>query len=218
MRIMPQNHKSNMLKDMQGRYYIYSLFKIYYQGDWEEIRKALQAVEYYQDDNSQSPEPSINSLLKRLSDLNSVMDENSIYEYNKLFVGPGKLLAPPFESSYRNKLGLVMQEETMAVRNFYKEIGVEVKEKNSIPDDHLVLELECICYLLAQAAEQLEKGLIASPNEYLVLYKMFFAQHIKPWLYEHCNDILHHGVNPFCRGMAEIFKQFLQGEERQNEK
>ena len=201
---------------METRYYIYSLFKIYYQGDWQAIDKALQAVNDHQDDNGQSAEPLINGLLKKISKINLVMDENSIYEYNKLFVGPGKLLASPFESSYRNQLGLVMQDETVAVRNFYKKIGVEVKGKNGVPDDHLALELEFICYLLAQAAKQIDKEQSASPNEYLLLYKLFFVQHIKPWVYEHCNDVLLHGVNPFCHGMAEIFKEFLEGEEGQN--
>ncbi|WP_378955087.1 molecular chaperone [Pelosinus sp. sgz500959] len=211
---MLQNHKFNMLKELETRYCIYSLFKKYYQGDWQEIGQALQAASGHQNDHWQGAEPVFNRLLKKLSEMSLVIDENSVYEYNKLFVGPGKLLAPPFESSYRNKLGLVMQEETLAVRNFYKKIGVEVKAKNSIPDDHLVLELEFICYLLAQAAKKTESEHIEAPNEYLILYKLFFIEHIKPWLYEHCNDVLQHAVNPFCLGMAEIFEEFLQGEER----
>jgi TorA maturation chaperone TorD len=215
MRIMLQNPKFNMVKEIETRYYIYSVFKTYYQGDWQQIGQVLQAANEHQDDNWQDAEPTFHPLLKKIAEMNLVMDENSIYEYNKLFVGPGKLLASPFESSYRNKSGLVMQEETLAVRNFYKKIGVEVKEKNSMPDDHLFLELEFICYLLAQAAKQVENGHIASSNEYLMLYQLFFVLHIKPWLHEHCKDVLYHGVNPFCRGMAEILEQFLQQEERE---
>ena len=216
MEIMQQNPRSNMLEELETRYYIYSLFKIYYKGDWLEISKALQTARDHQDDHCQSTESANQQLLKKIAEMSLVMDEKSIYEYNKLFVGPGKLLASPFESSYRNQLGLVMQEETLAVRNFYKKIGVEVKEKNNMPDDHLVLELECICYLLAQAAKQIEREQVQSTNDYIILYRIFFVEHIQPWLYEHCKDILQYGVNPFCRGMAEIFQQFLQGEEREN--
>ena len=188
--IMRQSPKFNMLKELETRYYIYNLFKTYYQGDWQEIGQALQAAKCHREDYCQGSELSLSPILKKIAEMNLVLDENSIYEYNKLFVGPGKLLASPFESSYRNKLGIVMQEETLAVRNFYKKVGVEVKQKNGIPDDHLVLELEFICYLLAQAAKQVQRQEIASSNEYLILYKTFFVEHIKPWLYEHCNDIL----------------------------
>ncbi|MBC8016496.1 MAG: molecular chaperone TorD family protein [Sporomusaceae bacterium] len=212
---MLQNPKFKMLKELETCYYVYSLFKTYYQGDWQKISQALQAAAYHQGDHLQGAESTDNPLLKKIAEMNLVLDENSIYEYNKLFVGPGKLLAPPFESSYRNQLGLVMQEETLAVRKFYAKIGVEVKDKNSIPDDHLMLELEFICYLLAEAVKQVEKEQIPSAKEYLLLYSMFFAEHIKPWVYEHCNDVLQHGLNPFCRGMAELLKEFLQREERE---
>ncbi len=188
--------------DLAKRYSLYSLFKQYYQGDWELARKAATAIQQY--------EP-VNDNLSSQQDQN--LDAAALFEYNRLFVGPGKLLAPPYESAYRNAQGLVMQEETLLVRQFYLQAGIEVSNKNAIPDDHLGLEFEFICYLLSREGERLQADDSSTANRYAALYQEFCQQHILSWVYQHCDDILAHGKTGLCRDTAISLVRFLQREE-----
>ena len=45
------------------------------------------------------------------------------HEYMRLFIGPEKLIAPPWESVYRSKSGLLFQENTLTVRDIYRRNG-----------------------------------------------------------------------------------------------
>ena len=78
------------------------------------------------------------------------------YDYNRLFVGPNQLLASPFESSYRNYEGNIMQQETLKVRNFYHYVGLQVADEGQFPDDHIQFELEFILHLLSDATMKIE--------------------------------------------------------------
>ncbi len=196
------NRTFNRRTDLAKRYSLYSLFKQYYQGEWELARKAAASIQQY--------EP-VNDNLSSQQD--QYLDEAACFEYNRLFVGPGKLLAPPYESAYRNAQGLVMQEETLLVRQFYLQAGIEVSSKNTIPDDHLGLELEFICYLLSREGERLQAGDTSTANRYAALYQEFCQQHILSWVYQHCDDILAHSKTQLCHDTAIVLVQFLQKEE-----
>ena len=196
------NQTFDRMMDLSKRYSLYSLFKQYYQGEWEQSSKAGATIRKYLPVNGDLS-------LENNNDL----DDEALFEYNRLFVGPAKLLAPPYESAYRNAQGLVMQEETLSVRRFYRQAGIEVGSKNAIPDDHLGLEFEFICYLLAREGQKLEEQDLITANGYATLYQDFFKQHIISWVYQHCNDILQHGKTLLCRDVAFMLIRFLQAEE-----
>lgn len=196
------NHTFDRKAELAKRYSLYSLFKQYYQGEWKLAEKAAAAIQQYLP---------VNDHLSSQQDHH--LNEAALFEYNRLFVGPGKLLAPPYESAYRNAQGLVMQEETLLVRQFYLQAGIEVSNKNAIPDDHLGLELEFICYLLSREGERLQADDSSTANRYAALYQEFCQQHILPWAYQHCDDILTHGRTGLCRDTAIAFVRFLQSEE-----
>lgn len=62
--------------------------------------------------------------------------------FNRLFVGPRALEAPPFASVYLETEPLVMSKTTLQVRKMYASIGLESPWKNKLPDDHISLELD----------------------------------------------------------------------------
>ncbi len=66
--------------------------------------------------------------------------------FNRLFVGPGHLVAPPWESVYLSEDGLLFQEETLAVRNAYRRAGLVVPERGREADDHIAFELDYMYY------------------------------------------------------------------------
>ena len=136
----------------------------------EDVRKWRQKAaiyrllaEFYAGDLSAGQEAAMRiGALLGISPLVPPVDDEGRYDFNRLFVGPQKLLAPPLESYYRNEEHLPMQEETMAVRAAYEEAGLELIAQNKIPDDHAqfefyflscLLEAEC-CYLFYALALQ----------------------------------------------------------------
>ncbi len=74
------------------------------------------------------------------------------WDFNRLFVGPGEMLAPPWESVHRSKTKLTFQEPTLQVRELYRRFGVEAPAVHREPDDHLGLELAFVATLSDQAA------------------------------------------------------------------
>ena len=75
------------------------------------------------------------------------------WDFNRLFVGPGEMLAAPWESVYRSKTKLTFQESTLQVRELYARFGVRAPAIHREPDDHLGLELAFVATLSDLAAQ-----------------------------------------------------------------
>lgn len=125
------------------------------------------------------------------------------FDFNKLFVGPNRLEASPYESSYRNKNGAVLQGETLAVRRFYETAGLVLKKKNIEPEDHIAFELEFICYLL-------DKSLINDDCFYL--YREFLKQHMFPWVEHHCELVREKTKNHLIIGISYLLQGLMEEE------
>lgn len=128
------------------------------------------------------------------------------YDFNRLFVGPNKLEASPYESSYLNQDNALMQRETLAVRSFYEMAGLEVAKKNTDPDDHLALELEFVCYLLEQGLED---------ESSLELYKEFLKKHLFVWIPTHVFVVNRKTTNSIILGISMLLEGFIN-EEKMN--
>ena len=145
--------------------------------------------------------------LKMLEEVNEIMIQTFEYDYNRLFVGPNKLLASPFESSYRNYEGNVLQQETLKVRNFYHYVGLQVANEGQIPDDHIQFELEFILHVLSDSTIQ----------DHRQLYKMFLENHLMQWVFEHCEKIVENSQHPITYAMGFLLREFLQLERKMME-
>lgn len=197
------------IENMENSFQIYSILQNYYSGSWLQKEEEWEKIrEFFVSQNYHLSNPEY----KKGISLLVPFTEEAVYDFNKLFVGPGKLLAPPYEGAYRNREGLLMQEETLRVRDFYLSVGLAVEKKNTLPDDFLGLELEFICYLLFNAAEKMAKNDLVAAEYYLNKYTDFFLTHLSRWIFNHCQDVLTFGSSQICRGMALITKGFLQWE------
>lgn len=80
------------------------------------------------------------------------------FAFNRLFVGPAALEAPPFSSVYLDGESLVMGKTTLEVRQMYGTLGLESPWRNSLPDDHISLELDAALAMnhIAERTEQIE--------------------------------------------------------------
>lgn len=146
--------------------------------------------------------------------INDVNLEDLRLEYNKLFVGPFKTLVPPFESVHRNKNGLVMQTETIQVRNAYRECGLCIKGLYHYPDDHMGAELEFMAYLGRKAYEGYKERKYSSCLFFLEKQKKFLDDHLGLWAIKFCGEVIRN-TDLLYQGVAYIMKGFLN-EEKEN--
>ncbi|MDR7236937.1 TorD/DmsD family molecular chaperone [Neobacillus drentensis] len=187
--------------DQGDRLLLYQLFWHYYRGDlmklttidWANLAELLRTMTVLCESEFG------NQAITILDEVSEETLHSFVFDYNRLFVGPNRLLASPYESTYSNFEGTIMQQETIKVRNFYHYEGLQVAEEGQYPDDHIQYELEFICYLLNQN----EKG----PD-----LKLFLENHFFKWVDKHCERIEEHSQNQLTLAFAYLLKEFLQFE------
>lgn len=77
-------------------------------------------------------------------------------DFQLLYLGPGHLEAPPYESVHLNNSGLVFEKETLEVRAFYRRFGLQLERQDKDPDDHVAIELEMLATLAIRALDALD--------------------------------------------------------------
>jgi TorA maturation chaperone TorD len=71
------------------------------------------------------------------------------YAFNRLFVGPMAVPAPPYASAWLETEPRLMGEAAMDMRALYHALGRAVPGEGTAPDDHLSFELDAALALLA---------------------------------------------------------------------
>jgi TorA maturation chaperone TorD len=130
-------------------------------------------------------------------------------DYTRLFIGPGTVLTPPWESVFFSKERLTFQESTLHVREWYRRFGLEMKKLHSEPDDHIGLELEFLAHLskLGAAASQ-ETG--KPPGELLDAQRAFLTEHVMTWAPVWCGQVRGQAKTAFYRGIALFTRGVLR--------
>lgn len=137
---------------------------------------------------------------------------NLAQDFDRLFVGPGHLLAPPWESVYLSQEKLMFGEETLAVRAFYARHGLQFVRKNKEPDDHLGLELIFLGELntkAAQAAAENKKEDLEYLNSE---QKKFITEHLLRWLPALRQDIQQNAKSRYFKGLINVVYGLLEDE------
>lgn len=176
---------------------IYKGFSKYYQGDLEAALTAIDLMD---------GEPAPICLSKEEM-------KEAEFDFNRLFVGPQRLLAPPYASVYLSEDRLIMQQETLEVRKIYAMLGLQVGEINHIPDDFLGYEL----YFLSAVLDMVTKGKDDVAEAAKELYYSFLQDHVMNWAGKHFDRVAEQAATEFNRCVNESLKQFLlheaQGED-----
>jgi putative dimethyl sulfoxide reductase chaperone len=131
------------------------------------------------------------------------------WDYTRMFIGPGKVPAPPWESIYRDVEHLHFSEETLEVREAYRKYQLAPKGLGHEPDDHIGLELDFLhrlCEMAKERAEQAdETGLVGI----LVDQKAFLDEHLLRWVPEWTRDVVKSAESEFYKGMAQLLDAYL---------
>lgn len=76
------------------------------------------------------------------------------YEFNRLFIGPEHVIAPPFASVYLEEAGILMGQSALQMRDLMHELGLCVPQEGSIPEDFLPYELDVLHILYTTKQQQ----------------------------------------------------------------
>ncbi|MCR5137639.1 MAG: molecular chaperone TorD family protein [Oscillospiraceae bacterium] len=103
-------------------------------------------------------------------------------EYMHLFVGPDKLIAPPWESVYQGEDAVLFQEVTLEVRKAYRAFGLCAEAYQRVPDDSLALELAFMSTLAERALDAFHAGDSAGVRTNLNGSAEFLRKHLLRWI------------------------------------
>lgn len=131
-------------------------------------------------------------------------------EYMRLFVGPIKFVAPPWESVYRGKEGMLFQPSTLTVRNIYKRYGMIPQGYPRVADDSLALEMAFMAELANRAVKALADGDDAALKENLSGSYDFLKVHLLYWIPKFIDRLKDAPSNHLYPQMCLILDSFLK--------
>lgn len=166
-----------------------------------------------------SSEPTTRGLTAWQRSANAAEDERAVRrDHRRLFVGPGPLLAPPYESVHRSEDRLVFEEQTRQVRAVYAHHGLAAPRLDRDPDDHIGLELDLLATLSLRAMDALEAGDPATVAELQLAQRTFLADHLLRWapglmvaIEEQADTDFYRGVGALGTGLVEHFQRWVVG-------
>lgn len=127
----------------------------------------------------------------------------------RLFVGPARLKAAPYESVYLSREGLLFEDETIAVRRFYRRFGLQVERLNRDPDDHIGLELNFLATLCLRALDALEADDPQAASAFIDGHAQFLDEHLCAWAPQFIERVGEHAQTAFYRGIAHLLEGTL---------
>ena len=128
-------------------------------------------------------------------------------DYTQLFVGPFKLLAPPYGSFYFED-SRIMGESTIDVRKWYEKEGLDVVIKDA--PDHIAMELEFMYYLVAKQTQATNEQNLQNIQLYQQKQKTFLCSHLARWVPGFAENVQKYAQTEFYMKLAQLTEMFLQ--------
>ncbi|CEG27508.1 TorD/DmsD family molecular chaperone [Bacillus sp. B-jedd] len=127
-------------------------------------------------------------------------------EFSRLFIGPGSLPAPPWESFYTSSEQNLFDEAMYKVREHYHGEDLIYEKENNEPDDHLLLEIEFMLHLISQSTKQSDQHQIA---HYLKKQNEFLMQHLGNWVKQFGEMLAESTESKLYSGAAYLAADFI---------
>ncbi|WP_170975282.1 TorD/DmsD family molecular chaperone [Martelella alba] len=127
------------------------------------------------------------------------------YEFNRLFIGPQALPAPPYASVYLEAEPQLMGKSTGEIRQLLHGLGLAVSLENRVPDDHVSYEIE-LSLLLAKLAPQ--QPVYAETLAWLV------GEHMRHWLPLFTTRVEQHARTPSLSAVSRILSLWFVDAQR----
>ncbi|WP_179038184.1 Tat proofreading chaperone DmsD [Limnobaculum xujianqingii] len=109
--------------------------------------------------------------------------------YQRLFIGPDALPAPPWGSVYLDRESVVFGNSMLDLRQWQVSLGIEVQQQQREPEDHIGLLLMLAAWLAENQPEQLSTLL---------------SDHVLPWSSRFLALLEERAEHPFYQGIAQL--------------
>lgn len=130
-------------------------------------------------------------------------------DFQRLFIGPDRLPAPPWESVYRTADRLIFEEQTLQVRQEYARMGFSAPTQYNEPEDHFGLELLFLVHLSGLGIAALEQNSTEGMDYVLEGMRRFLADHVMVWSPAFLADVIEHAQTDYYRGAALLARGTL---------
>ena len=134
-------------------------------------------------------------------------------EFARMFLGPKKLIAPPYESAYRSASSRIWGTQSAELRSFYRNVGICRDGSVNEPDDFIGFELQCAGYLLTAAQHARKAGRKDLCIFVLEQYHRLLFDHLTQWVPAFCEDVLNAEPDPFMAACARTLQAMIQREQ-----
>src|SRR5471032_1233398 len=116
--------------------------------------------------------------------------------FQRLFVGPYALPAPPWGSVYLDRESVLFGDSTLELRDWMRLHGIELHKVQAEPEDHIGLMLMMSAWLAENSPELLEE---------------FLATHLFTWVFRYLALLEQGAEHPIYQAIARLTKVTLQG-------
>lgn len=141
---------------------------------------------------SQWPWPVANGLAEQFA----IEDDEPLADaWQRLFIGPWALPAPPWGSVWLDKESVLFGDSTLALREWMRANGIGLSEQRAEPEDHFGT-------LLLLAAWLCESGQDEAFNQLL-------AWHLLPWSGRFLSVFIAGAGNPFYQALGQLAQETL---------
>ncbi|HEB12055.1 MAG TPA: dehydrogenase [Actinobacteria bacterium] len=130
-------------------------------------------------------------------------------DYVNLFIGPGMVIASPYESVYLSEKRLVFQTETIEVRRAYFKQKLVPEKLQAEPDDHIALELDFMGRLCEQIGKDLRANRLTAARKGLNTQKKFMKEHLMLWALDFSDKTQKGARDDFYVGAAKMLTGLL---------
>ncbi len=187
--------KEVVLTLMAGRAYVFSLLHKMLGAeptralmDAVSSGESLQAVSLFESGDSDAAKK-LKGVLSSCGDMDEEKLEQVKDEYTRLFIGPDKLIAAPWESVYTTKERALFQESTLAVRSWYQNYGYAPAQAPNYPDDHISLMMHFLALTTERAAACVRDDMLCGYRNMLEGQKLFEQNHLLNWVHQYADDM-----------------------------
>lgn len=135
--------------------------------------------------------------------------ETLLVEHTRLFVGPFKLVAPPYGSVWLDQQKSVMGDSTAKVAAFYHANGLQLADDFHELPDHFAVELEFMSYLAFKQREAAAAGDTLEAERLRDLQRQFLDTFLLPWLGPFTDAVINDGEAPFYVTLARCTAAFI---------
>lgn len=137
-----------------------------------------------------------------------------LVDYTRLFLGPGRALAHPYESVWLRGQAQASADPAPGITSLYREAGFDIGEDFRDLPDHIAVELEFLYMLLFRETAARARGDVGAARDAHALRRRLIGEHLGRWI-EPFADAVDRGAQcDFYRALAALTRRHLALEAR----